>query len=45
MRSVVPPRQCGKHAVVIDRMIRGELAERKKTQTEIDAVKKYLGWS
>jgi hypothetical protein len=32
-------------AVPDDRMIRGELAERKKTQAEIDAVKKYLGWA
>src|SRR5262249_35665477 len=30
--------------VVIDRMIRGEVAERKKTSVEVEALRKYLGW-
>ena len=33
-------------AVVDDRMmIPGELAERKKTEAEVEAVRRYLGWS
>ena len=31
-------------SVVDDRMIRGELAERKKTSAEVEAVRRYLGW-
>ena len=31
-------------AVVDDRMIRGELAERKNTSAEVEAVRRYLGW-
>ena len=31
--------------VVVDRIIRGELAERKKTSAEVEAVRRYLGWS
>lgn len=31
-------------AVVDDRAIHGELAERKKTSVEVEALRKYLGW-
>jgi len=31
-------------AGVDDRMIRGEIAERKKTSVEVEAIRKYLGW-
>ena len=30
--------------IVVDRTIRAEVAERVKTASEIEAVKKYLGW-
>jgi hypothetical protein len=31
-------------AVVDDRLIRGELAERQKTAVEVEALRKYMGW-
>ena len=30
--------------IVVDRTIRAEVAERKKTQAEVEAVRHYLGW-
>jgi hypothetical protein len=31
-------------AVVDDRLIRGDLAERQKTAVEVEALRKYMGW-